>query len=102
MNSDRNDCLPISRRVALTGTAFVLGVAAALAAGEVAYSKDGTVPAAKSYNPVRQCLDQVQLNLARKTAPAFHVTSHAVQNPPKDLPIECLAGNLDEIKSALK
>ena len=29
MNSDRNDCQRISRRVALTGTALVLGAAAA-------------------------------------------------------------------------
>jgi membrane-bound lytic murein transglycosylase A len=42
------------------------------------------------------------LNLARKIAPALHVTSHPLQNPPKDLSIQCLAGNLEEIKSALK
>jgi hypothetical protein len=29
MNSDRNDCQRISRRVALTGTALALGAAAA-------------------------------------------------------------------------
>ena len=102
MNNDRTDSPLISRRVALPAKALVLGVAAAVAAGEVAYCKNGIAPAAKSYDPVRQCLDQVQLNLARKIAPAFRVTSHAVQNPPKDLPIKCLAGNLDEIKTALK
>jgi membrane-bound lytic murein transglycosylase len=102
MNSDGNYCQLVSRRVALPGTALVLGMAAAVAAGEVAYCKNGIAPPAKSYDPVRQCLDQVQLNLARKIAPAFRVTSHAVQNPPKDLPIKCLAGNLDEIKTALK
>jgi membrane-bound lytic murein transglycosylase len=102
MNGDGNYCQLVSRRVALPGTALVLGMAAAVAAGEVAYCKNGIAPPAKSYDPVRQCLDQVQLNLARKIAPAFRVTSHAVQNPPKDLPIKCLAGNLDEIKTALK
>jgi membrane-bound lytic murein transglycosylase A len=58
--------------------------------------------AALATDPVQRCLDLVQLNLARKIAPAFHVTSHPVQNPPKDLPLQCLAGNLEEIKSALK
>jgi membrane-bound lytic murein transglycosylase len=79
-----------------------LGLAVFPCQGEVAPSTGGAAPGAKSYDPVRRCLDQVQLNLARKIAPAFHVTSHAVQNPPKDLPIECLAGNLNEIKNALK
>jgi membrane-bound lytic murein transglycosylase len=65
----------------------------------VAYAAGGAAPAA---DPVQHCLDLVQLNLARKIAPAFHVTSHPVQNPPKDLSIQCLAGNLEEIKSALK
>jgi hypothetical protein len=32
MNNDRNDCQPISRRVALTGAALALGAAAAAAA----------------------------------------------------------------------
>ena len=79
-----------------------LGLAVFPCQGEVVLSTGGAARAAKSYDPVRRCLDQVQLHLARKIAPAFHVTSHAVQNPPKDLPIECLAGNLNEIKSALK
>jgi membrane-bound lytic murein transglycosylase A len=43
------------------------------------------------------------LNLAGKVAaPARPVTSHPVQYPPKDLPIQCLAENLKEIKIALK
>ena len=53
-------------------------------------------------DPVQHCLDLVQLNLARKIAPTFHVTSHPVQNPPNELPTQCLAGNLEEIKSALR
>ena len=69
---------------------------------EMAYPTGGAAPAAKSHDPVRRCLDQIQLNLARKGAPALHVTSHPVQSPPKDLPVQCLAGNLNEIKSALK
>jgi len=76
----------------------VLGFAV-LSQGEVAYATGGAAPAA---DPVQHCLDLVQLNLARKIAPALHVTSHPVQNRPKDLPIQCLAGNLEEIKSALK
>src|SRR3974390_225175 len=59
-------------------------------------------PAAGSDDPVQHCLDLLQLNLARKIAPAVPVTSHPVQIAPKDLPIQCLAGNLAEIKSALK
>jgi membrane-bound lytic murein transglycosylase len=77
----------------------VLGFAVFSSQGEVAYAAGGAAPAA---DPVQHCLDLVQLNLARKTAPALHVTSHPVQNPPKDLPIQCVAGNLEEIKSALK
>jgi membrane-bound lytic murein transglycosylase A len=69
---------------------------------EVAYPACSAAPAASGYDPVQHCLDLVQLNLARKIAPAFHVTSHAVQSPPNDLPIECLIGNLNEIKNALK
>jgi membrane-bound lytic murein transglycosylase len=77
----------------------VLGFAVFPSQGEVAYATGGAAPAA---DPVQHCLDLVQLNLARKIAPALHVTSHPVQNPPKNLPIQCLAGNLEEIKSALK
>jgi membrane-bound lytic murein transglycosylase len=66
--------------------------------GEAAYA-GVSAPAA---DPVQRCLDLVQLNLAQKIVPAFHVTSRPVQNPPKDLPIQCVAGNLEEIKSALR
>src|SRR5215468_5132531 len=76
-----------------------LGFAVIPSQGELAYAAGGAAPAA---DPVQHCLDLVQLNLARKIAPAFHVTSHPVQNPPKDLPIQCLAGNLNEITSALR
>jgi len=68
---------------------------------EMAYPTGGAA-VEKGHDPVRRCLDQVQLNFARKISPALHVTSHPVQSPPKDLPIQCLAGNLNEIKSALK
>src|SRR5215471_868138 len=77
----------------------VLGFAVFRYQGEVAYAAGEVAPAA---DPVQHCLDLVQLNLARKNAPTFHVTSHPVQNPPKDLPIQCVAGNLEEIKSALR
>jgi membrane-bound lytic murein transglycosylase A len=69
--------------------------------GEVAYAAGGAAPAA-SYDPVQHCLDLVQLGVARKIAPAFRVGSRPVQNPAKDLPLQCVAGNLNEIKSALK
>ncbi len=76
----------------------VLGFAVLLAVlpfkGEVAYAAGG--------DPVQRCLDRVQLGVARKVAPALRVTSHPVQNPAKDLPLQCLAGHLDEIKNALK
>src|ERR1700723_886459 len=76
----------------------VLGFAVFASRGEVAYAAGGTVAA----DPVQHCLDSVQLNIARRIAPAFHVTSHPVQSPAKNLPTQCLAGNLEEIKSALK
>src|SRR5215467_12690632 len=60
----------------------VLGFAVFRYQGEVAYAAGEVAPAA---DPVQHCLDLVQLNLARKIAPTFHVTSHPVQNPPKDL-----------------
>ena len=66
--------------------------------GEVAYAAGGAAAA----DPVQHCLDLVQLNLARKIAPALPITSHPVQSPAKNLPTQCLAGNLEEIKSALK
>lgn len=77
----------------------VFGFAVFPSQGEVAFATGGAAPAA---DPVQHCLDLIQLNLARKIAPAFHVTSHPVHDPPKDLPTQCLAGNLEEIKSALK
>jgi membrane-bound lytic murein transglycosylase len=80
----------------------VLGFAVFPSQDEVAYGAGGAAPAASGDDPVQHCLDLVQLNLARKIAPALPVTSHPVQIPPKDLPIQCLAGNLEEIKSALK
>src|SRR5262249_10523780 len=69
---------------------------------EVAYPTAGKASAASGYDPVQRCLDLVQLNVAGKIAPALPVTSHPVQSPSKDLPIQCPAGNLTEIKSALK
>jgi membrane-bound lytic murein transglycosylase len=80
----------------------VLGFAVSPSRGEVVHAASGAAPAASGRDPVQHCLDMVQVNLARKIAPAFAVTSHPVRNPPKDLPIQCLAGNLEEIKSALK
>src|SRR5499427_3572152 len=80
----------------------VFGFAAFAFQGEVAYGASGAAPAAGGDDPVQHCLDLVQLNLARKIAPARPVTSHPVQISPKNLPIQCLAGNLEEIKSALK
>ena len=80
----------------------VFGLAVFPLSGEVAYPAGRAAPAASGHDPVQHCLDLVQLNLARKIAPALRVTSHPVQSPPKDLPIQCLAGDLNEIKSALK
>ena len=69
---------------------------------EVVYAAAGAAPAASRDDPVQHCLDLVQLNVAGKITPALPVTSHPVQSPPKNLPIQCLAGDLKEIKSALK
>src|SRR5215469_8075034 len=69
-----------------------------LSRGEVAYAVGGAAAA----DPVQHCLDLVQLNLVRKIAPALPIMSHPVQSPAKNLPTQCLAGNLEEIKSALK
>jgi membrane-bound lytic murein transglycosylase len=77
----------------------LLGFAVSLSQQEVASAAGAEAPAA---DPVQHCLNLVQLNLARKIAPAFHVTSHPVQNPPRDLPLQCLAGNLEGSKSALR
>jgi membrane-bound lytic murein transglycosylase len=74
----------------------VLGFAAFPSRGEVAYAAGG------SADLVQHCLDVVQLNLARKIAPTLPATSHTAQSPAKNLPTQCLAGNLEEIKSALK
>src|SRR3974390_2618748 len=80
----------------------ILGFAVVPCQGEVAYPTVGAAPAAGGDDPVQHCLDLLQLNLARKIAPAVPVTSHPVEIAPKDLPIQCVVGNLDEIKSALK
>lgn len=80
----------------------VFGFAAFPSQGEVAYPTAETTPAAGGHDSVQRCLDLVQLNVAGKIVPALPVTSHPVQSPPKDLPLQCLAGNLTEIKSALK
>jgi membrane-bound lytic murein transglycosylase len=78
----------------------VVGIACVPSRGEVAHAAGGAAAAAN--DPVQRCLDLVQVNVARTIAPAFRVTSHPVQNPVKDLPLACLVGNLNEIKSALK
>jgi len=80
----------------------VLGFAVFPCQGEVAHPTATAALAGSRYDPVQHCLDLVQLNLAEKSAPTLRVTSHPVQDPPKDLPIHCLADNLNEIKSALK
>jgi membrane-bound lytic murein transglycosylase len=80
----------------------VLGFAVCPSQGEVAYGAGGAAPAASGNDPVQHCLDQVQVNLARKIAPARAATSHPVQISSNELPLVCLAGNLAEIKSALK
>jgi membrane-bound lytic murein transglycosylase A len=80
----------------------LLGFAASPTQAEVTYPRGGAAPASSGYDPVQHCLDLVQLNVARTIAPAFSVASHPVQNPPKDLPLQCLTGNLTEIKNALK
>src|SRR6516165_1599997 len=68
----------------------------------VAYAASEAASAASSHDPVQHCLDLVQFNLARKIAPALRVMSHPAQDPLKGLPLQCLAGDLNEIKSALK
>lgn len=76
----------------------LLGFAFFPSRGEMADAAGG----AASADPVQHCLDLVQMNLARQIAPALRVTSRPVQNPAKTLPTQCLAGNLEDIKSALK
>src|SRR5215468_7308143 len=80
----------------------VLGFAVLQSQAGVAYAASEAASAASSHDPVQHCLDLVQFNLARKIAPAVRVMSRPVQDPPKGLPLQCLAGDLDEIKSALK
>ena len=92
----------LGRKIYGAAVLSVLGFVVLPSQGEVAYGVGGAAPAASGHDPVQHCLDLVQLNLARKIAPALPVTSHPVQIPPKDLPLQCLAGNLEEIKSALK
>src|SRR6516164_6637568 len=89
------------KKICATVLLSILGFAV-LPSQEVAYAAAGAAPAASGHDPVQHCLDLVQLNLAGKITPALPVTSHPVQSPPKDLPIQCLAGNLTEIKNALK
>ena len=80
----------------------VVGFAVLPSQGAVAQLAGGVAPAVGGHDPVQRCLDGVQLNVARTIAPAFRVMSHPVQNPAKELPLQCVAGNLNEIKSALK
>jgi membrane-bound lytic murein transglycosylase len=80
----------------------VLGFAVFPCQGEVTYPAGEAAPAASGHDSVQQCLDLLQSNLARQMAPAFHVTSRPVQNPPNNLPLQCVAGNLEEIKRALR
>ncbi len=78
----------------------VLGFGISPSHAEVAYPGGPSAPS--GYDPVQRCLDLVQINVARKVTPALRVTSRFVQNPGNDLPLRCLAGNLEEIKAALK
>jgi len=80
----------------------ILGFAVFPCQGEMAHPTGTAAPTASRYDSVQHCLDQVQFNLGGKKASAVRVKSHPVQNPPEDLPIQCLAENLNEIKSALK
>jgi peptidoglycan lytic transglycosylase A len=86
--------------LSLLGFADWFAVSSAQAQGT--YPGSGATRATIGHDPVQRCLDLVQLNVARTVAPAFRVTSRPVQNPAKDLPLQCVAGNLNEIKSALK
>jgi len=80
--------------------ASVFGFVVLPSQGEVAYGAGGAAPAAS--DPVQHCLDLMQINLARKIAPAVPVTSHPVQILSRDLPLQCVAGTLSEIKAALR
>jgi hypothetical protein len=79
----------------------VLGFAVLQSQAGVAYAASEAPSVASSHDPVQHCLDLVQFNLARKIAPALRVMSHPVQDPPKSLTLQCLAGDVNEIKSAL-
>ena len=74
-----------------------VGFAFFLSRGELAHAAGGAAAA----DPVQHCLDSIQLNLARRIAPALRVTSRPLQSTAKDLPRQCPAGNLEEIKIAL-
>lgn len=69
---------------------------------EASHAAGGAAPATSDRDPVQRCLDLVQLGVAKKTAPARPIGSHLLQNPPRELPLQCPAGNLEEIKRALK
>lgn len=81
---------------------LVLGFIVLPFQGEATSAAGGAALATNDRDPVQHCLDLVQLSVARKIAPARPIGSHPVQNPPKELPLQCPAGNLEEIKSALK
>lgn len=80
----------------------VLGLVALPFQDEATYAAGGAAPATSDRDPVQRCLDLVQLGVAKKIAPSRPIGSHPVQNPAKELPLQCPAGNLEEIKSALK
>src|SRR5215469_13983523 len=90
----------LMKKICATVLLSILGFAV-FPSQEVAYAAAGAAPAASGHDSVQHCLDLVQLNLAGKITPALPVMSHPVQSPPKNLPIQCLAGNLTEIKNAL-
>jgi membrane-bound lytic murein transglycosylase len=90
------------KKIRLVVVLSVLGFGLLSSYGEVAYGAGGAAPEANGADPVQHCLDLLQQNLARKIAPAIPVISHPVQIVSKELPLQCLAGNLDEIKTALK
>lgn len=59
-------------------------------------------------DPVQDCLNGIILNKTGKNKnpgenpPPGPIASHLMQDPLKELPIQCLDGTLDEIKAALK
>src|SRR5689334_3352561 len=76
----------------------LLGFAAMPFQGEAA----NAAPATNDRDPVQHCLDLVQMGVARKIAPARPIGSRPVQNPSRELPLQCVSGNLEEIKTALR